>query len=193
MPDIKILRTALAAFLAIFLVTIGLSMAVKTFMKKPASRLAQPSAVQKSGIAASSITWGGHFGSNRSKPNIVYSLLAYGFFRAPTSDNIDSLIKEWTAAHPKARLIPVIEFGPAVTDQPDSKLIWVWLVDDVSNLNHELVRKGAVPGGTMVAPDNTHVLVPTREYARFESMLPKLEKLAKRKKIGIWKNGDRLE
>lgn len=188
----KILRTAMLLFLAISIVTIGSYMVMKTLIEKPSAQLPQAAAPRLSGIAASSVVWAGHFGSKRSNPNIAYTLLGSGFFQAPTADNIDSLIKEWMADHPNAKLIPVTDYGPMMNDQPDSKLMWVWLVDGASNLNLDLVRKGACPGGTMVAPNNTDVLVPASQYTSFESKLPKLEKLARRKKIGIWKHGDRL-
>jgi hypothetical protein len=149
----------------------------------PATTTAQPS-----GVAASSVTWKGFFGSNHSKPDVVYSLLGVGYFRAPTSRNIDTLVKQWLVAHPGAKLIAAWDNGePMFVDKPDSRLIWAWLVDGESNLNLELVRQGACPAGTQAAPDAAHVLISEGAYRQFESQLPALEKLAKQDKRGIWK------
>ena len=65
--------------------------------------------------------------------------------------------------------------------------MYVWLVDGESNLDLDLVRKGACPAGTMLAPNPSDLLIASAEYKRFEDKLSELEQMAKQDKLGIWK------
>jgi WG containing repeat len=139
-------------------------------------------------IAASAVVWKGHFGYDSTNPGEIYSLLGAGFLRAPTSDDIDSIIERWNEAHPNARVVIVADYGPVFEDQPDSRFCWVWLVDGEANLNLELVRQGACEAGTMGIPPlgSTQLLVSESDYDRFRKELPEVERLAKQDGLGIW-------
>jgi len=135
-------------------------------------------------MTVSDTDWTGHFGSNRSDPTVLYTLLGLGFFQADTSDSAVTLIQEWVKSHPNAKVVPVIDYGSS----PDgSRMLWVWLVDGESNLNQELVRAGACERATMAAPEELELLVTAAEYDEFEAGLPHLEALAKQDRLGIWK------
>ncbi len=79
----------------------------------------------------------------------VYCLLGQGFFRTPRSDNFDSLIVEWIEKSPQAYVIPVSSMSPTMTDIPDSKMTYCWIINELDTLNIFLVRQGCFPGGTM--------------------------------------------
>jgi len=88
-----------------------------------------------------------------SKSETAYCLLGTGFFRAPRTKNIDSLISAWTNQHPDALVIPVYTSGPTITDSKESKMVYSWVVDKTDTLNIILVRLGCIPGGTMQRPE----------------------------------------
>ena len=148
-------------------------------------------------------TWFGY--ELKSKSENSYCLLGTGFFRAPSSDNTDSLISNWTRQHPNAKVIPVYAFGPIMADSPNSKQIYCWVVDNSDTLNIILVRQGCIPGGTMQRPqtwdemdkkqrelwyDNKkpieQVHVDSKSYGDFLDNVLTAEKEAQEKKLGIW-------
>src|SRR5262245_62112028 len=73
-------------------------------------------------FAASSITWRGYFGSRKEEPKNMYTLMTQGGFRAPTSANLEQLIKGWLDKHPAAESVLVYTLEGVLTDVPDSKL-----------------------------------------------------------------------
>lgn len=140
-----------------------------------------------------------------SKSETVYCLLGTGFFRAPSTENTDSLISAWTNQHPDALVIPVYTSGPTMTDSKETKMIYSWVVDKSDTLNIILVRLGCIPGGTMQRPetwdemdkekrklwhDNKKpketVHVDSKAYNAFLDKVAKAETQARNNKLGIW-------
>jgi hypothetical protein len=148
-------------------------------------------------------SWFGYELNNKSEN--TYCLLGTGFFRAPSSDSTDSLISNWTREHPNAEVIPIYTSGPVMTDSPNSKQIYCWIVDNSDTLNIILVRLGCIPGGTMQRPKtwdemnkeerklwhdnnkpNEQVHVDSESYSSFLDKVLKAEREAQEKKLGIW-------
>jgi hypothetical protein len=140
-----------------------------------------------------------------SKSETVYCLLGTGFFRAPSAENIDSLIYSWINQHPDAFVIPVYTSGPIMTDSKESKMIYSWVVDKSDTLNIILVRLGCIPGGTMQRPETWDemdkekrelwydskkpeetVHVDGKSYNDFLDKVAKAETQARNDKLGIW-------
>ncbi len=150
------------------------------------------SATSESGLCGSQLnlglvrdtTWTGEFGSNHSDSNVGYTLLGQGFFQARTADSLPGIVSKWVTAHPDATIVSAADFGAA----PDgTRLLWVWLTDGKNNLNQELVRRGVCQKEAMAIPAGLKPLVTPAQYAAFESELPRLEKLAKEERLGVWK------
>jgi len=119
----------------------------------------------------------------------VYCLLGSGFFRAPRSDNSDSLISDWMKKHPDANLILV----STINDK--SQMTYCWVIDKADTLNNFLIRNGCYPGGTMLKPGSgfaqTHIKKET--YNLFIEQIKSAEIYARDKKLGIWAKGDSFE
>jgi len=146
------------------------------------------------------------FGSEaNSKSESVYCLLGNGFLRTESAPNTDSLIQSWTTQHPSADIIPVFMHGPVFTAQPNSKLVYCWVVDGSDTLNVDLVRLGCIPGSTMLRPKTwdemddkqrqesysnkkpaQEMFVEKDVFMTFISKVKKAEGEARRRKIGIW-------
>jgi hypothetical protein len=135
----------------------------------------------------SNLSWSGSFGGRKEEPKTVYCLMTQGFFRAPTSDSYEKLIADWLTQHPNANVTVVYTLPDMMSDSPDSKLISVWIVDNEDSLNVFLVRKGACPAGTMVLNDGDKAQVNQQDYESFAKKVWEAEMLAKKDKIGIWK------
>ncbi|QCK15734.1 hypothetical protein [Mangrovivirga cuniculi] len=146
-------------------------------------------------------SWFGH--KKDSKSNHNYSLLGTGFFRTPRAENIDSLISTWIENHPNAKVIPVYTFGPTMNDDPNSKQTYCWVVNNSDTLNIYLVKKGAIPGGTMQRPKtwkemsgkerklyedkpDEEVHVTDKEYQDFITKIKIAAEFARQNKIGIY-------
>ncbi|WP_165024753.1 hypothetical protein [Dysgonomonas sp. ZJ279] len=146
------------------------------------------------------------FGAKKSEPNNTYTLLGTGFFRSPRSNNIDSLVNTWIKKHPSAVVTSVSSISPITTNNPNSKLIYCWVMQGSDTLNIYLVRNGACPGGTMLRPrtnseegkteskdSDTRILIDKKTYDDFIEKVKVAELYARNKKLGIWadlKNGD---
>lgn len=139
-------------------------------------------------VKASSISWKGHFGGRNEDPENMYILMTQGGFRAPTSDNFEKLIKSWLDKHTKADAIVVYEMEGLMSNNPNSKMKAVWLVEGEDNLNVYLVRNGGCPGGTMVLNAGDKTPLTKEEYETFVKKIIESEKLAKKEKLGIWSN-----
>ena len=137
-------------------------------------------------FAASSITWVGHLGSRKEEPYNMYSLMAQGGFRSPTSSNLKDLVRNWLKKHPKAKSVLVYSLEGILTAEPKSKMKAVWLVDGNENLNLYLVRNGACPAGTMVLNPGDETPLAKKDYEAFEMKVWEAQKAAKLEKIGIW-------
>jgi len=146
------------------------------------------------------------FGSTTSDPKSTYCLLGTGIFRTPRSDISDSLISDWIKTHPKATVIPVSSIGPIEIKDPDSKMVYCWIVEKQDTLNNYLIRNGCFPGGTMIRPKtwdemekwekefyedsdekmDVKVLIDNEVYDDFIEQIKSAELYAKDKKLGIW-------
>lgn len=76
----------------------------------------------------------------------VYCLLGTGFFRTIRSDDVDALIADWLAAHPRSQATPVTAIDEGSNVGP---IVYIWIESGGESLNLHLVRQGAFPGGVM--------------------------------------------
>ena len=156
-------------------------------------------------LTAKDIQWKSIFGHSVKDSSQIYCLLGLGFFRTPRSDNSDSLITDWIAKHPDAQVKPISTSGPTMTDNPNSKMTYCWLVDYDENLNIYLIENGCFPGGTMERPQtwdemskkekdiyegidkpNIIVHIDTKEYNDFIKRIKVAETYAQDNMLGIW-------
>lgn len=146
------------------------------------------------------------FGSTSSEPKTTYCLLGTGFFRAPGSNNSDSLTANWINLHPSAIVVPVSSFGPTEIDDPETKMVYCWVIDQNDTLNNYLIRKGCFPGGTMMRPEtwsemekwekelyedtdekpDVKVYMDKKAYDTFIEQIKSAELFAQENKLGIW-------
>lgn len=165
-------------------------------------------AIAQRPLYASDLQWQSIFGNRPGSEDTVYCLLGRGFFRAERSDNVDSLITSWMKGHPDAHIFPVTVTGPTMVDQPDSRMIYCWVVDREDHLNVFLIRNGGYPGGTMERPETWDelpqwekdlypeeekgigaiVLVDSSAYASFIEHIKEAERTAASEKLGVWKD-----
>lgn len=132
------------------------------------------------------------FGVSEKDPNNIYCLLGTGFFRAPRSENSDSLIIQWMNSHPKAIVIPI----SSLEEKSNSKMTYCWIVEEKDTLNNYLIKNGCFPGGTMMRPktwedmgekeSGMKVHVDKDVYDRFIEQIKEAEIYARNNKIGIW-------
>jgi hypothetical protein len=120
----------------------------------------------------------------------VFCLLGSGFFRAPRSNNVDSLIYDWINKHPDAILLPISQLK-------DDKMVYCWVIDNKDTLNTWLIRNGCYPGGTMVGPKEykgiSEVYISDATYKNFIEKVRTAETFAKESKLGIWIKKDPFE
>ncbi|SFQ53047.1 hypothetical protein [Parafilimonas terrae] len=149
------------------------------------------------------------FGVNTKDTNrhVTYCLLGSGFFRTPHTDNSDSVISDWINKHPNATVIPVSSDGPVMQNNPDSRQIYCWVVDNQDTLNNSLVKNGCFPGSTMLRPQawnemseemkkfytnnkidhgTTEILIDKKSYDMFLEQIKADEKYAYDNRLGIW-------
>jgi hypothetical protein len=147
---------------------------------------------QTVGLDASKIKWSslGHGYLKdvpvKDVPDITFSLLASGFFRAPRRDDTEQLIDHWMKTHPKAIAIPVTTLKPFNERNPNSKFVFVWIVEGSSNLNVELVREGCFPPGTQVLFKGEKLEVLQADYDNFLSQIESAGHYAEQHKLGVW-------
>ncbi len=157
-------------------------------------------------ILVTDLTFSSIFGENKNDSLHIYCLLGTGYFRTLRSDNSDSLIKVWLTQHPHAKVISIATHGPTMTDYPDSKMTYCWLVDGKDTINNYLIKNGCFPGGTMMRPEtydemskemkkiykgmpkpNIIVHVDKKVYENFIEQIKMAETFAEQNKLGIWK------
>lgn len=146
------------------------------------------------------------FGTTTKEPKNTYCLLGTRFFRAPSSNNSDSLIAEWINAHPNASVIQVSSLGQIETKDPETTITYCWVVDIKDTLNNYLIRNGCYPGGTMMRPKtwkeiekgekelykdrdakpDVKVFVDKKAYDNFIEQIKIAEQFARENKLGIW-------
>jgi len=112
--------------------------------------------------------------------------MTQGSFRAPTSPDLGKLSRDWLDSHPKAEAVLVYTLQPISTNDPNSQMKSMWIVDGQENLNLYLVRKGACPAGTMVLEPGDETPLTKEEYEAFEKKVWEAEKTATAEKLGIW-------
>ena len=81
-------------------------------------------------LTVKDINFKGIFGSSELDSTTVYCLLGMGYFRAPTSKNIDEVISTWISEHPNAIVKPIYTSGPTFTDEPESKITYCWVINE---------------------------------------------------------------
>jgi hypothetical protein len=139
-------------------------------------------------ILASSVQWqGGAFGALFSAPETIFFLMATGFFQSTTSPDMPGIVAQWLRDHPKALLVNVASLGQLTDKDPNSRGIYVWVVDGAQNLNLDLVRQGCVYPETQAIGNGEELLAPQPEYDAFVKEATAAGKDAKEKKLGIWK------
>lgn len=84
--------------------------------------------------------------AHRTGEQTVYCLLGNGFFMAPRSSDVKSLVNAWLTSHPEAQAIPVSIIGEG-SKRP---MIYIWLIDKGESLNLHLVKSGAFPADVML-------------------------------------------
>jgi hypothetical protein len=138
-------------------------------------------------IRASIAKWNGGLGGSVEYPESLFSLMGHGFFQSAVSPEMDGVIKQWLADHPKAVLVPVHILGPLTQADPDSDMVIVWIVDGRENLNVELVRRGCIYPETQMFNKDEKLEIPQAEYDAFVKKLTDAGKDAEKKNLGIWK------
>jgi len=139
--------------------------------------------------------------ASRAATRAVYCLLGNGFFRAPSSGDIDALIAAFLAAHPAAQAVPVTvtaqNIGNAKSGVP---MIYIWVEDGDVNLNVNLVREGAYPGNVMLDvvqafggriasmkdEEKPRRLIANDKYQAFIARVAGAQDAAKAEKKGVW-------
>jgi hypothetical protein len=163
----------------------GGSQAATTPDSSDTSDTATVAAIPQGGIPASKTSWSGPFGSDHGQPETGYFLLGQGFLRGEMDDEVIEIVPAWFKAHPRARVIPVFDWG---TSPDGTKSFWVWVVDGDEYLNHYLVSQGVCPANAMRRPQGDLPLLVTQDqYDAFVGPLPTLEASAKQSHLGIWK------
>jgi hypothetical protein len=165
-----------AKHLSLILISaIALTALIKTTTHRAVSQSHQTSS------SASQVTWQAHFGTSRADTQRVYTLMAYGYFRAPTN-NVSRVVQTWIKEHPEAVVIPVMT--PKSTSSPHLSYIWVTQGND--SLNLELVRQGCFAAETQLLKLEDKPEVSPQEYEAFVQKVTQAGQLAKAEKLGIW-------
>ncbi|KEO75473.1 hypothetical protein [Anditalea andensis] len=146
------------------------------------------------------------FGINTNDYINQYCLLGSGYFRAPRSENSDSLIIDWLNIHPRARVVPVSTVKSSDSNGNNTNMVYCWVIDKEDTLNNYLIKNGAYPGETMVRPQtwdeletwkkatyqgrdkkaNVEVYIDNKTYETFIEQIKTAELYARNKKLGIW-------
>jgi hypothetical protein len=161
-------------------------------------------------IPLSDLHFNSIFAGSKTDTMHAYCLLGSGYFRAPTSNNADSLINDWLAKHPNAEVISVATHGPTLSDYPNSKMTYCWIIDKQDTINNYLIRKGCFPGGTMTRPktwiemseqekaiwgEDPKIIVHVDKaaYEKFLDQISAAEDYAKQNRLGVWNKNEMEE
>ena len=137
------------------------------------------------------IDWLGTIGHDKGNDKLLFSLLFLGFFRQDLSPGCENFRETWLQKHPFAKLVPVALIKPLVQRDPESQLLFVWIIDQHDNLTVDLVRHGCVPAtavSTLIS--GARLEVSQKEFESVKAQLLTAEKLAKTEKLGIWSADD---
>ena len=137
-------------------------------------------------LPASNVTWKEHFGESRADTNTLFCLMAHGGFRSETT-NVQPVVDAWLKIHPNAVVVTVVSDGPIFTRLPNSKLAFVWVLQDAENLNVELVRQGCLAPETQMLNSDEKLKVSQMKYDQFAEIVIEAGKQAKAQKTGIWR------
>lgn len=154
------------------------------------------------GISPAEIKWHEALGLKSNDPDVEYSLLSFGALRAELSSDFGAVMAEWLKSHPHATIVPVITREPLNERNPNSKFIFVWLIDHEDNLNVYLVRHGCVAATQMLSLSDDELRslrdelklpkdklqVSKQEYQKVKTRLIEAERQAKEERLGIWAN-----
>jgi hypothetical protein len=143
-------------------------------------------APKRIGTRASTLHWDGTIGVSEQTPNTILSLMATGFFSAPTRDDTSTLIAAWLKAHPNAVLVPVTAIQTFNEHRPQSKFTYVWVVDGTAYLNVELVRQGCFPPGTQMLGEGQKLEVPQSDYDSVVQQVEAAGRFADVNELGVW-------
>lgn len=86
------------------------------------------------------------FFGQRADDKTTYCLLGNGFFRTISSNEEDTIIRDWIGKHPNARAVPVSIIG----ESSRMPITYIWAVDGSDNLNLQLIKQGAFPASVML-------------------------------------------
>ena len=156
-------------------------------------------------LTVEQVKFDGIFGSTELDSTFVYCLLGIGYFRAPSSDNIDSVITAWIDQHPNAIVKPIYTSGPSLTDEPESRITYCWVIDGTDNLNLWLAKQGCTHGMNLQYPTREvkkqlgmtgkgfkgqyeKVHINKAEYEQFIELAHEATNEAFENKKGIWKD-----
>jgi hypothetical protein len=147
----------------------------------------------KKELKASDLQFESIFGVKDKKSHKIYCLLGTGFFKAPSSDNSDSLVSNWIQKHPEAIVVPVSTV---------ENFTYCWLIEGNDTINNYLIKNGCFPGGTMQRPETYEEMSPEmkssfgkfkmkvhmdkKSYRSFLKQIESAEKFAQERKLGIW-------
>jgi len=116
--------------------------------------------------------------------------MAHGYFRSETT-NIQATVDSWLKSHPKAVVVEVVSGGPVFTRLPNSKLAFVWVVQEADNLNVELVRQGCLAPETQALNPDEKPHVPQADYDTFIHKVDEAATEARAQKAGIWRDKEK--
>jgi hypothetical protein len=163
-----------------------------------------PANAQKE-LAIKDVSFNGIFGASELDSTTLYCLLGMGYFLAPTSQYIDTVISTWISEHPNAIVKPIYTSGSTFSDEPESKLTYCWVIDGNKNLNIWMVQQGCTNGINMQYPteqikkqlgmdkieskeSKEEIHVQQEEYEQFIELAQQATKEAYENKRGIWKD-----
>ncbi|HEX3718859.1 MAG TPA: hypothetical protein VH595_12900 [Verrucomicrobiae bacterium] len=136
----------------------------------------------------SQVTWNDIFGEASSDTNTVFSLMAHGFLYFSETTNVENVVVSWLKNHPKSVVIPVFTYPePVMTNNPLSRIKYVWLVQGHDSLNVELVRRGCVWPDTEMLLPKQNPQVTQKDYKSFIKKIIKAGEKAEKEKLGLWR------
>jgi len=98
--------------------------------------------------------------------------------------------KQWSQRHSQSRVIEVWRHPPYPGKTADGSIPYVWLIDGKENFAVRLIRNGVCKSGVVLVEEKsmTYLLVKEKIYRAFKQKILKVEGMAKKEKLGIWKS-----
>jgi hypothetical protein len=136
--------------------------------------------------ATSNVKWETEvLASNRRHTAIMYSIVGVGFFRGQWSSDFKSVRDKWLKQHPRASILPVCEY-PGNERVPNSKIVFIWIVQEKDNLVVDLIRHGCLVTDYVRVLQESTIAVSPSSYALFLKEAAAAERTAKAAKLGVW-------